>query len=260
MQPAAPSVAPKVEARRPRKQVVFVSCGDDDHILPRVKLKLTLTDELLTRSLASAVISPFLRAYGRKTGWELGALLDLESASLTRPCVATSHEPVPIAIRVDPEDTAGAVLTSEAPAPTITLIPGRVFRRDETWAKRAEPLIDASAAGTRILAYGDSLTAGYHAQGLEFAPWAPLLRPLLGAAVVEHCGLSGATVRELVEAADAEVAPSNAGAPCPGLRRKMSSAAAAGKPYDVVLLLGGTNDLADRIPTAEIVDGGRFYT
>ena len=31
----------------------------------------------------------------------------------------------------------------------------------------------------RLLLYGDSLTAGYHSNGLRFSPWAPALRALL---------------------------------------------------------------------------------
>jgi lysophospholipase L1-like esterase len=47
-----------------------------------------------------------------------------------------------------------------------------------------------------ILCFGDSLTAGYFANGSEFHPYAGTLQRILGrAALVEHCGLSGWTAK-----------------------------------------------------------------
>ena len=47
-----------------------------------------------------------------------------------------------------------------------------------------------------ILCFGDSLTAGYFANGSEFHPYAGTLQRILGrATLVEHCGLSGWTAK-----------------------------------------------------------------
>ena len=101
----------------------------------------------------------------------------------------------------------------------------------------------------RILAFGDSLTAGYHKQGTAFAPWAPLLCRLLGAAVCDHVGFSGFTTGQLVESMDMKAATDVVPRAWPGLRHKLRTAG----PYDVVLILAGTNDLADQVTPAQLV-------
>ena len=93
----------------------------------------------------------------------------------------------------------------------------------------------------RILAFGDSLTAGYHSMGAAYAPWACTLCQLLGAEVVDHIGLSGFTTAELVRSMDECSVTDVASRTWSGLRHKLRSAAV---PYDIVLIMAGTNDLA----------------
>ena len=103
----------------------------------------------------------------------------------------------------------------------------------------------------RILAFGDSLTAGYHNQGMSFAPWAPLLSRLLGASVCDYVGLSGMRTDQMVEMLDHEAITDVADQTWPGLRRKLSHAQEG---YDVVIIMSGTNDVADRQPTQTVLN------
>ena len=102
---------------------------------------------------------------------------------------------------------------------------------------------------TRLLAFGDSLTAGYHAMGNSFSPWAPVICKLLGVAKVDHIGFSGFTTKQLVDSLDEVEAMDLVQKEWPGLRYHMSR-----HKYSVVLIMAGTNDLADQMPTSEIVD------
>jgi lysophospholipase L1-like esterase len=93
----------------------------------------------------------------------------------------------------------------------------------------------------RLLAFGDSLTAGYHHMGHAFAPWAPLLQSLLGSDVVcDHIGLSGFTTQQMLDTADEQNVTDVVPMSWPGYRTQLRR-----HRYDVVLILGGTNDLAD---------------
>jgi len=62
----------------------------------------------------------------------------------------------------------------------------------------------------RILCYGDSLTAGFHANGQKFEPYARELSKALAAAGVENevhtCGLSGHTTQDMVAQLDSAAA------------------------------------------------------
>lgn len=102
---------------------------------------------------------------------------------------------------------------------------------------------------TRLLAFGDSLTAGYHSSGNGFAPWAPLLKTLLGADVCDHVGFSGFTSEQLVDCMEDASTEDVVPLAWPGLKHKLRSSG----PYDVVLIMCGTNDLAASIPTDVIV-------
>ena len=94
--------------------------------------------------------------------------------------------------------------------------------------------------GTTLLAFGDSLTAGYASMGTSFHPWAPLLEQLLGLAVADHVGFSGWRTGQMVDHLDAKAARDVCDRSWPGLRHKMDAAAAIGKPYQVVLILAGS--------------------
>ena len=101
----------------------------------------------------------------------------------------------------------------------------------------------------RLLAFGDSLTAGYHSQGLAFAPWAPLLEQLLGDSVkVDHLGLSGFTSQQMLDSAEQQAVTDVVPRTWPGYSHKLRL-----HQYDVVIILCGTNDLADQEPTQHLV-------
>jgi lysophospholipase L1-like esterase len=97
---------------------------------------------------------------------------------------------------------------------------------------------------TRVLAYGDSLTAGFWRGGSRFHPYSTRLSALLGGCIVDHIGLSGWTAQQMRE---------SLGAGQPGtdsvrrtwvpLDAALSAAAAEGAPYTHVVVLTGTNDL-----------------
>ena len=96
----------------------------------------------------------------------------------------------------------------------------------------AQPLVPPHTKS--ILCYGDSLTAGYCEGGFAFAPYAPALERALGGSVrVDHVGHSGMTATEMLRYADA---------PDAGLRAILD---AANGRYAAVVLLAGTNDLAE---------------
>ena len=100
----------------------------------------------------------------------------------------------------------------------------------------------------RILAIGDSLTAGYCLPP-PFKPWAPVLSNLLpGTPKVDHIGCSGWTTSQLVAAADSASVHDVCGEEWPGARTKLKSAQ-----YDVGIIMGGTNDLAYGVSTKDIV-------
>ena len=99
------------------------------------------------------------------------------------------------------------------------------------------------SAPVRILAIGDSLTAGYYNSGLNFHPYSLLLTSLfssIGVAVqFDEKGISGEQVvpwmRQRLERILEETAPST---------------------YDWTLILGGTNDLGWRRPAEHIFQDG----
>jgi lysophospholipase L1-like esterase len=97
----------------------------------------------------------------------------------------------------------------------------------------------ATPTTMRLLAYGDSLTAGYHSNGMAFSPWAPLLRKALSAERCDHVGHSGWTTYQMRNVMNATSCADMCGRRWPGLRAQLR----AHGPYDAVLIMAGTNDL-----------------
>lgn len=95
----------------------------------------------------------------------------------------------------------------------------------------------------RILAFGDSLTAGYYQYGLSYHPYTIRLSALLssiGASVqIDNKGISGEQV-------------------VPWMVQRLERALAHAGPegYDWTIILGGTNDLAYRRPAERIFHEG----
>ncbi len=61
---------------------------------------------------------------------------------------------------------------------------------------------------------------------------------------VDHIGLSGLTVGELIESLDKKTSSDRCGRIWPGLRRVLTEAKNQNSPFSHVLILAGTNDLA----------------
>jgi len=101
----------------------------------------------------------------------------------------------------------------------------------------------------RLFAFGDSLTAGYHHMGAAFAPWAPVLSKLLGDVTIDHVGLSGFTSAQMLNSMDDSAVEDVVPRVWPGYRQNLRE-----HEYDVVLIMCGTNDLADKIRTRELIE------
>lgn len=106
------------------------------------------------------------------------------------------------------------------------------------------------SAASRILCYGDSLTAGYTNGGAWFTPYASALSDALGCKV-SHCGLSGHTAKQmLAEIHAARTSRDICGRSGSGLGWLLDHS----ERYDLVLLMAGTNDLGYGMPTETIVN------
>jgi len=102
----------------------------------------------------------------------------------------------------------------------------------------------------RILCYGDSLTAGFHSHGFNFHPYASKLAQLIHLHI-DHIGMNGWTVQEMVSSADKPKVTCVCGRVWEGLEYKLREASTS-QPYDLVIIMAGTNDLsAVRGSTAE---------
>lgn len=97
---------------------------------------------------------------------------------------------------------------------------------------------------TRILAYGDSLTAGYYDRGRRFAPYGQVaLQHLSQHFPMEFwvCGLSSLTAQTLARKFDSSVIRDGVGRKGMGLQAILDSHGS----FDLVLIMLGTNDVAD---------------
>lgn len=105
----------------------------------------------------------------------------------------------------------------------------------------------------RVLAYGDSLTAGYHQHGMAFHPYANRLSAKIGSKV-EHVGLSGWTIEKMIQHSDWPACTDVTSRTWPGLAFELDRAKDEDKSYTHVVLLGGTNDMCHSSPET-IVQG-----
>mmetsp|Transcript_40022 Transcript_40022/g.127342 ORF Transcript_40022/g.127342 Transcript_40022/m.127342 type:complete len:367 (-) Transcript_40022:294-1394(-) len=137
-----------------------------------------------------------------------------------------------------------AVVEALRPQP----LPPTAALTSEPMPQRFEP--DACGAPRhRILAYGDSLTAGFHNNGIHFAPYAEtLVKHLRGDAAAEIwvCGLSGITAKKMSECMDVANICDFVGRKGEGLRHALSEHG----PFSLALIMAGTNDLGRQSPAA----------
>eukprot|EP00929_Paragymnodinium_shiwhaense_P007940 TRINITY_DN111864_c0_g1_i2.p1 TRINITY_DN111864_c0_g1~~TRINITY_DN111864_c0_g1_i2.p1 ORF type:complete len:294 (+),score=33.38 TRINITY_DN111864_c0_g1_i2:88-882(+) len=96
----------------------------------------------------------------------------------------------------------------------------------------------------RIVAYGDSLTAGYADDGCHFYPYGAAMAKALGeagaSAEVHVCGLSGMTAKEMVDGLGSPALEDVMDFSGEGLQHMLKSSG----PHDVAIIMAGTNDLA----------------
>jgi lysophospholipase L1-like esterase len=102
---------------------------------------------------------------------------------------------------------------------------------------------------SRILCYGDSLTAGFYAGGTRFSPYATALKEALAnlgfACTLTVCGLSGRLAAEMVDEAHVpKTRPDICGEVGKGIARTLDD---ADDPFDLAILMAGTNDLGSFI-------------
>jgi len=94
----------------------------------------------------------------------------------------------------------------------------------------------------RVLCYGDSLTAGFAANGVLFEPYGRAMAEKLGAfgvdCQVSICGLSGKTAKEMVQTASSSLIDV-VGSKGKGLARTLEEEG----PFDLVMIMAGTNDM-----------------
>lgn len=90
----------------------------------------------------------------------------------------------------------------------------------------------------RFLAFGDSLTAGYHTNGLAFSPYADALAAAIGVptAAVTVCGASGLQATQLVHVLESESERDVCGKEYIGLK-VLCQRAAQSKQYDAALIM-----------------------
>ena len=100
-----------------------------------------------------------------------------------------------------------------------------------------------STSSKRVLAFGDSLTAGYHNGGTSYAPWGPRLAELVGCRVDVNGG-SGKTAVDLAR----DVGKANAMDVCrqhyDGLAVLINSPHVE---YDCVIIMVGTNECVTQV-------------
>lgn len=153
-------------------------------------------------------------------------------------------------MRRPPMVSTSMSVEAAAPAAADYWLPSELAQMPVTLRAPASP---AGRSSRRILCYGDSLTAGFFSGGTRFEPYArALLRELSAAGVsceVSLCGHSGRTTREMVEAANSTLRD------VVGLQGKgLSRILQENGPFDLVLIMAGTNDMGYGAQQDEILE------
>jgi len=109
-----------------------------------------------------------------------------------------------------------------------------------------------SSCKRRVLVYGDSLTAGYYNGGSAFEPYGLQLAKVLAPELdveVQCCGLIGLGVEEMAKKLrDPQIEDVRH-----RMGRGISHILAEQGPFDLAIIMGGTNDLAHGIPLPRIM-------
>jgi hypothetical protein len=94
------------------------------------------------------------------------------------------------------------------------------------------------AAPPRFLAFGDSLTAGYHSDGLAFSPYAGALASAIGCptSAIDVCGASGLQATQLVHVLESQSERDVCGQEYSGLN-VLCQRAAQSKQYEAALIM-----------------------
>ena len=99
--------------------------------------------------------------------------------------------------------------------------------------------------GPRILAFGDSLVAGFSHVGLPYHPFARSLAKSLGCAV-DSVGLCGHTTAQMVRMLRHPHVVDNCDNVCCGMEYSLEQAQQNDEAYSVLMILAGNNDAALR--------------
>jgi len=110
----------------------------------------------------------------------------------------------------------------------------------------------SSSCRRRVLVYGDSLTAGYYNGGSAFEPYGLQLAKVLAPELdieVQCCGLIGLGVEEMAKKLrDPQIEDVRH-----RVGQGISHILAKQGPFDLAIIMGGTNDLAHGIPLSRIM-------
>jgi len=136
----------------------------------------------------------------------------------------------------------GAAAISQLSLPEPCFCDEDAYNNDELTVVTPWPEEEASFQCSRILCYGDSLTAGYYNNGRSFSPYGTALEDALTSLGLE-CevsinGLSGHCADQMVKELDSPVCQDICGRLGKGLAHILDNE----RHYDLVILMAGTND------------------
>lgn len=129
----------------------------------------------------------------------------------------------------------------------VTGTPARGLPRGRSQSLSFVPGGSAQSHLCRILCYGDSLTAGYYANGKRFSPYGNALQESLRSlglqCEISICGISGRRADEMVAELDSPICRDMVGKIGKGLAYILDREG----PYDLVILMAGTNDFVPNV-------------
>jgi len=120
-------------------------------------------------------------------------------------------------------------------------------------AESSSPSLQITKA-SMVLCYGDSLTAGFNKGGRQFNPWGPVLQEKAGCAAVTVCGGSGLTACEMLQKSKRMSIFDVCNDEIPGIDYALDNAEEDGFPYDLCIIMVGTNDLGHDYKPHEVFE------